>query len=164
MRVLIDYRAALRERSGVGEYAHQLALALLKSRASQRTTATGIDVTLFTSSWKDRLQADAGLRDAAVVDRRIPVRLLNLAWHRLGWPPAEALTGTFARADIVTLQNHIQSLREKESEEIVKVYLQLGFHSLQLAKAQGANEEKLKQMQQILEAELLGKAKNYCEN
>jgi glycosyltransferase involved in cell wall biosynthesis len=23
----------------------------------------------------------------------VPVRLLNLAWHRLGWPPAETLTG-----------------------------------------------------------------------
>ena len=30
------------------------------------------------------------------MDRRIPVRLLNFAWHRLGWPPVEALApGSF---------------------------------------------------------------------
>jgi glycosyltransferase involved in cell wall biosynthesis len=28
-----------------------------------------------------------------VVDRRVPVRALNFAWHRIGWPPAEWLTG-----------------------------------------------------------------------
>jgi glycosyltransferase involved in cell wall biosynthesis len=30
---------------------------------------------------------------AAIVDRRIPVRALNFAWHRLEWPPAELLGG-----------------------------------------------------------------------
>ncbi|HZL99617.1 MAG TPA: glycosyltransferase family 1 protein, partial [Planctomycetota bacterium] len=45
-------------------------------------------VTLFSASWKDRLASDAvpGLR---AIDRRIPVRVLNYAWHRLGWPRAE---------------------------------------------------------------------------
>jgi glycosyltransferase involved in cell wall biosynthesis len=28
-----------------------------------------------------------------VVDRRVPVRVLNLAWHRLEWPPVERLAG-----------------------------------------------------------------------
>ncbi len=93
MRALIDYRAALRERSGVGEYTHQLTLALLKSRALGRTTATPLDVAVFSSSWKDRVQIEPGLLEATVVDRRIPVRLLNLAWHRLEWPPAETLAG-----------------------------------------------------------------------
>lgn len=93
MRALIDYRAALRERSGVGEYTHQLTLALLKSPAPGRTSGTPIDLTLFSSSWKDRLRLEDGLSGAGVVDRRIPVRLLNLAWHRLGWPAVESLTG-----------------------------------------------------------------------
>jgi glycosyltransferase involved in cell wall biosynthesis len=93
VRVLIDYRPALRERSGSGEYTHQLAKALLTSTAAtigQRS----IDVTLFSSSWKDRLAPSPDLAGAAIVDRRVPVRLLNLAWHRLEWPPAEALAGT----------------------------------------------------------------------
>ena len=30
---------------------------------------------------------------ARVVDARVPVRVLNLAWHRLGWPPVERFAG-----------------------------------------------------------------------
>jgi glycosyltransferase involved in cell wall biosynthesis len=86
VRILIDYRPALRERTGVGEYVHQLA----------RELAGGSDeLTLFTSSWKDR-PAPGSLSElggAGLVDRRIPVRLLTLAWHRLGWPPVETLCG-----------------------------------------------------------------------
>lgn len=89
MRVLLDYRAALRERSGVGEYTHQLTRSLLRARGQGRR----VDLTVFSSSRKDRLPADAELAGAGRVDRRIPVRLLNFAWHRLGWPSAEALTG-----------------------------------------------------------------------
>ncbi len=33
------------------------------------------------------------LAGATIVDRRVPVRALNLAWHRLEWPPAEVLAG-----------------------------------------------------------------------
>jgi glycosyltransferase involved in cell wall biosynthesis len=84
VRILLDYRPALRERSGAGEYIHRLARAL---------AAAGTDrVTLFSSSWKDRLDRSA-VPGAAIVDRRWPVRLLNLLWHRLGWPPVEHLAG-----------------------------------------------------------------------
>lgn len=93
MRVLLDYRPALRERSGVGEYAHELAAALLQRRAAERNGATSLNVTLFSSSWRDRLVRDARLEGAAIVDRRVPVSLLNFAWHRLEWPPAEQLSG-----------------------------------------------------------------------
>ncbi|HET6956109.1 MAG TPA: hypothetical protein VFI56_05990, partial [Vicinamibacterales bacterium] len=92
MRVLIDYRPALRERSGSGEYTHQLAKALLTSRTGA-SRPRAIDVTLFSSSWKDRLTPVSELAGAAIVDRRVPVGLLNLAWHRLEWPPAEMLAG-----------------------------------------------------------------------
>ena len=86
MRILLDYRAALRARTGVGEYVHALI------RAYARTWPDR--VALFTSSWKDR--PDAGLAAALgveVVDRRVPVRLLNLLWHRAEWPPIELLAG-----------------------------------------------------------------------
>jgi glycosyltransferase involved in cell wall biosynthesis len=86
MRILLDYRPALRARTGVGEYLHQLARHLAES-------GFGDSITLFTSSWKDR--PDPGLeRDCPGVrisDHRIPVRLLNLAWHNLEWPPIELL-------------------------------------------------------------------------
>jgi glycosyltransferase involved in cell wall biosynthesis len=53
----------------------------------------GERVTLFSSSWKDRL-APPALTGTDIVDCRIPVRLLNLAWHRAEWPPIEWLAGT----------------------------------------------------------------------
>ena len=88
MRILVDYRPALRQRSGVGEYIHQLVRAY--------TTAHADDVSVFTSSWADRpapgLAAEVG---ATVVDRRIPVHLLNYLWHRAGWPPVESLAGDY---------------------------------------------------------------------
>jgi glycosyltransferase involved in cell wall biosynthesis len=93
VRVLIDYRSALRSRSGVGEYVHQLVTALL-SRFPPGAPQAPLDVTLFSSSWKDRLHVAPELDGVHVVDRRIPVSVLNLAWHRLGWPPAETLIPT----------------------------------------------------------------------
>ena len=91
MRVLLDYRPALRERTGVGEYAHQMARALLG--AFPRNGASPLELALFSSSWKDRVAPAPDLDGAAVIDRRVPGALLNLAWHRLGWPTAEMLTG-----------------------------------------------------------------------
>lgn len=90
MRLLIDFRAALRQRSGVGEYAYELVRALLALPDSMPARRS-LTVTLFSSSARDRLQADPALRGAHLVDRRVPVRLLNFMWHRLGWPPADAL-------------------------------------------------------------------------
>jgi glycosyltransferase involved in cell wall biosynthesis len=92
VRVLIDYRAALRERSGVGEYTHQLVRALL-GLAQSGTPPAALQVALFSSSARDRLRPDPALAGATTVDRHVPVRLLNFAWHRLGWPPAEQLAG-----------------------------------------------------------------------
>lgn len=94
VRILLDYRPALKERTGVGEYAHELAAGL--SRRLQPED----ELVLFTSSWTDRPAAALadGWPQTRVVDRRVPVRLLSLAWHRLGWPGIERLAGP---ADIV---------------------------------------------------------------
>jgi glycosyltransferase involved in cell wall biosynthesis len=85
VRILIDYRPALRERTGVGEYVHQLASTLAGLLPAE-------DVTLFSSSWKDRLLPGA-IPNVPIVDARVPVTLLNLAWHRLAWPPVESFAG-----------------------------------------------------------------------
>jgi glycosyltransferase involved in cell wall biosynthesis len=91
MRILVDYRPALRARTGVGEYIHTLVRAY--------TARYDDTVVAFTSSWKDRpspaLSSELGVR---VADRRIPVSLLNYLWHRVEWPPVEMLAG---RADVV---------------------------------------------------------------
>ncbi|MBI3048836.1 MAG: glycosyltransferase family 4 protein [Acidobacteria bacterium] len=87
MRILIDYRPALRERTGVGEYMHNLVRAYARRHAGD-----GTDVAVFTSSWKDRpAEGLASELAARVVDRRVPVRLLNYLWHRMEWPPIETL-------------------------------------------------------------------------
>ena len=88
MRILADYRPALRERTGIGEYVHQLMGAYAAAHPGE--------VTLFSSSWKDRpartLASELGVD---VVDRRIPVRVLNLLWHRVEWPSVDMVAGRF---------------------------------------------------------------------
>lgn len=91
MRVLIDYRPALRGRSGAGEYTHELASALL-ARACLAPDGHPLDLTLFSSSRKDRLVLAPELRGASTIDLNVPVAVLNLCWHRFGWPPVERLT------------------------------------------------------------------------
>lgn len=86
LRILLDYRPALRQRTGVGEYVHEIAAAL-----ARRLAGSGDALTLFSSSWKDRVEG--GVPGAGVVDARVPVRALNFAWHRLGWPPVERFAG-----------------------------------------------------------------------
>jgi glycosyltransferase involved in cell wall biosynthesis len=86
VRILLDYRPALRERTGVGEYVHQLAAALA------RRLSPDDRLTLVSSSWRDRLSPDV-VTGASVVDLRIPVRVLNAAWHRLGAPAVERFAG-----------------------------------------------------------------------
>jgi glycosyltransferase involved in cell wall biosynthesis len=86
LRILLDYRPALRERTGVGEYVHETAAALTRHLGPPDA------LTLFSSSWKDRLVAGR-VPGAGVVDARVPGRILNLAWHRLGWPPVERFAG-----------------------------------------------------------------------
>ena len=94
MRVLIDYRPALRERTGVGEYMHNLAHTL----ATQATCA-GDEIAVFTSSWRDRpAEHLSSALGAVVMDRRVPVRVLNYLWHRMEWPSIETLGG---HADVV---------------------------------------------------------------
>ena len=91
MRVLVDYRPALRARTGAGAYVHDLVRAY--------TACHGDAVTIFSSSWTDRVAPGTGAAlNARVVDRRVPVRWLNYLWHRREWPPVESIAGP---ADVV---------------------------------------------------------------
>ena len=111
MRVLVDYRPALRERSGAGEFTHRLVSQMLRS--------TRVDLTIFSSSWKDRLAPNPELVGATIVDRRVPVRLLNLAWHRFGWPSAETLTG---RRYDVTHSSHPLLLPARDAAQVITIH------------------------------------------
>ncbi len=113
MRILIDYRPALRQRTGVGEYVHELARALL---AADRPSAESL--TLFSSSWRDRVDAGA-VPAAATVDIRLPVRALNYAWHRWQWPTVEQLTG---RSFDVVHAAHPIRLPSRTAAQVVTVH------------------------------------------
>ena len=113
MRALIDYRPALRGRSGVGEYTHHLV------RALTALALHDLDLSVFSSSWKDRLTLTPDLNGVTVVDRRVPVSLLNLAWHRLEWPSAELLTGQ--RYD-VTHSMHPLLMPARDAAQVVMIH------------------------------------------
>lgn len=111
MRILVDYRPALRARSGAGEYVHELVRAY--------TAAHDDDVAVFTSSWKDRPASDVAARlRATVIDRRIPVRVLNYLWHRAEWPPIEILAGPF---DVVHAA-HPLLIPAKRAAQVVTIH------------------------------------------
>ena len=133
MRIVVDYRPALRARTGVGEYIHQVVNGLARTGCHDA-------ITLFSSSWKDRLPPPlaAELPGVRLVDRRVPVRVLNAAWHRWEWPPVEALAGgvydvahsphplllpTRAAAQVVTVHDlHFMTHPERTSHEIRRDY------------------------------------------
>jgi glycosyltransferase involved in cell wall biosynthesis len=114
MRVVVDYRPALRGRSGVGEYVHQT----VRAFALQYP---GDSLTLFTSSWKDRPEPSLATTcpGARVSDHRVPVALLNYAWHRLERPSIEFLTG--GRFD-VAFSPHPLLLPARYAAQIVMVH------------------------------------------
>lgn len=85
LRILLDYRPALRERTGVGEYVHEIAAALA------RQLGDADELALFSSSWKDRI--GSGAPPGRRVDVRVPVRVLNTLWHRLEAPAVERFAG-----------------------------------------------------------------------
>lgn len=111
VRLLIDYRPALRQRTGVGEYTYRLASALVPR------LSPGDELLLFSSSWKDRLFTSP-IPGATVVDRRYPVRLLNAAWHRLEWPPIERIAGPVD----VAHSTHPLLLPARTAAQVVTVY------------------------------------------
>ncbi len=114
MRVLVDYRPALRNPTGVGEYTRQLVSALATDHAHR-----GLDLTLFSSSWKDRLGPPAALEHVEAVDLRVPVAVLNLAWHRLRWPPIEWLT---RRSFDIAHSFHPLLMPSRSAAQVITIY------------------------------------------
>jgi glycosyltransferase involved in cell wall biosynthesis len=111
MRILVDYRPALRARTGVGEYMRQIVRAY--------TAAYTDDVAVFTSSWRDRpAPGTAAELRARVIDRRVPVRVLNYLWHRVHWPPIEMLAGAL---DVVHAA-HPLIIPARRAAEVVTIH------------------------------------------
>ncbi len=92
MHILVDYRPALRERTGVGEFVHELVLALTSSAKADPSDR----IAIFTNSWKDRPSPALAseMPTVRMVDVKLPVRGLLWSWNRLEWPPVEWFAGT----------------------------------------------------------------------
>jgi glycosyltransferase involved in cell wall biosynthesis len=88
VRILVDYRPALRERTGVGEFVHELCKALSRQ-------PDGDHIAIFTSSWKDRPDPalTSQIPTIKIVDVKVPVRALVWSWNRMEWPPVEWWAG-----------------------------------------------------------------------
>lgn len=118
----MDYRPALRSPTGVGAFVHELATALAGGDSSKLSRNNEIELTLFSSSWKDRLgdpQSRKLPSGASTIDRRIPVRLLNFLWHRIEWPSIETITQE--RFDVVH-SPHPLLLPSREAAQIVTIH------------------------------------------
>ena len=84
MNIGIDIRPSLVRPTGVGSYV--LALA-------QRLPACAPDhhFYYFSASLRDRYPIRTWPSNVTLVDRHLPVRALNFAWNRLGWPSLDML-------------------------------------------------------------------------
>jgi glycosyltransferase involved in cell wall biosynthesis len=82
----LDLRPSLSRPTGVGTYVLGLAARL-------PALAPDDSFHFFSASMKERYPARTWPANVRLVDRRVPVGALNLAWNRLGWPPLDRLVG-----------------------------------------------------------------------
>jgi predicted short-subunit dehydrogenase-like oxidoreductase (DUF2520 family) len=64
--------------------------------------------------------------------------------------PEKALTGTFARGDVATVERHLKALSGKRLAETLEIYKLLGLHSLQLAGRRGLDPKLATQIKNVL--------------
>ncbi|HEY7413194.1 MAG TPA: glycosyltransferase family 1 protein [Vicinamibacteria bacterium] len=86
LNIGFDIRPSLLRPTGVGAYCLALADRLPHAAPDMRFF-------LFSASLRDRYRRRSWPPNATLVDRRLPVRVLNLAWNRLGWPSLDRLVG-----------------------------------------------------------------------
>jgi predicted short-subunit dehydrogenase-like oxidoreductase (DUF2520 family) len=115
-------------------------------------TASGHLVALFDTATE--MLAHCGLTKARAREVLLPLvrsTVENLSTRE----PARALTGSFARADVATIRQHLAALRSltspRELRDALDVYILLGAHSLQLAQENGAPAAALKEISRALE-------------
>jgi glycosyltransferase involved in cell wall biosynthesis len=82
----LDIRPSLSLPTGAGAYVLGVARHLPERAPADRFY-------FFSASFRDRYPANDWPSNVTMVDRRIPVNGLNMAWNRLGWPPLDKLVG-----------------------------------------------------------------------
>jgi predicted short-subunit dehydrogenase-like oxidoreductase (DUF2520 family) len=107
----------------------------------------GHTVALFDAA--ARLLAACGLTEARA--RAVLLPLLASTLDNLSrQPPARALTGTFARADVETVRKHLAALRDADAADALDAYTLLGRLSLRLAARNGADASALEEIERAL--------------
>jgi predicted short-subunit dehydrogenase-like oxidoreductase (DUF2520 family) len=105
-------------------------------------TACGHLVALFDAALEMMTKCGLSAADA----KRILLPLVNSTVENLNeQSTAEALTGTFARADVETFVRHLQALNNV-SEDLLEIYLLLGERSLELASKQGVSADRIESL------------------
>ncbi len=112
MKIALDVRPALSRPTGVGVY-----IGALASRLPALDPASHF--TLFSSSLRERWSRPAASANVEVVDRRFPVRVLNLLWNRFSWPSIESVCGR--EFDIVH-SPHALLIPARRSRRIISVH------------------------------------------
>lgn len=106
-------------------------------------TACGHLVALFDAAVE--MMTDCGLSREESTEILLPLVMSTVS--NLGQQStAEALTGTFARADSETFTRHLAALNEIGSDELLEIYLLLGERSLELAAKAGVNPGRIERM------------------
>ncbi|MFN2516857.1 MAG: Rossmann-like and DUF2520 domain-containing protein [Pyrinomonadaceae bacterium] len=97
------------------------------------------------------LLASCGIRQRSA--RRILMPLVESTVNNLKVSdPDRALTGTFARGDLATVQRHLNALSKKQLGEALEVYRLLGLRSIRLADNAGLEPHVFKQIRRALES------------
>jgi glycosyltransferase involved in cell wall biosynthesis len=113
MNIGIDLRPSLIRPTGVGAYVLSLARRLPGLAPDDRFY-------LFSASFKDRYPHRDWPANATLVDRRIPVRALNFAWNRMGWPAIDRFVG--APLDLVHSPHPLMVPGGKRAKHIVTIH------------------------------------------
>jgi predicted short-subunit dehydrogenase-like oxidoreductase (DUF2520 family) len=98
----------------------------------------------------DALRVLLGLVESTIKNLQVP--------HPLGGGPRSpswALTGTFARGDVGTVELHLKALSKRQPRvlaQALELYKILGLRSLQLAKLRGLDQKKINQITKLLKA------------
>lgn len=86
MNIGFDLRPSLSKPTGVGAYVLALARRL-------PALAPDVHFYFFSASLKEPYPERNWPKNVTLVDLRLPVRALNFAWNRLGWPPLDRFVG-----------------------------------------------------------------------
>ena len=109
--------------------------------------AAGHAIALFDAAVE--ILSDCGVDEA----QKILLPLVTSAIGNLeAQTPSAALTGTFARADLPTMTAHLGALNKKTDGNTLRIYIELGLRSIELARTQGADEKTLTEMERRLKA------------